>query len=60
MKTLRGLREKIAKLETEKVDLMEEIEKLRQAGEEKASDLEKEVTSLRKEVESLRKLLEKL
>ena len=60
MKTLRNLREKIVKLETEKADLMEEIEKLRQVGEAKASDLEKEVTSLKKEVESLRKLLENL
>jgi len=57
MQTLRSLREKIEKLETEKADLLEEIEKLREAGEEKASALEKEVTTLRKEVESLKKLL---
>ena len=57
MQTLRSLREKIEKLETEKTDLLEEIEKLRTAGEEKANTLEKEVTTLKKEVESLKKLL---
>lgn len=57
MQTSRNLREKIEKLETEKTDLLDEIEKLRKAGEEKASALEKELTTLRKEVESLKKLL---
>jgi uncharacterized protein (UPF0212 family) len=52
-----SLREKIAKLESEKADLLEEIEKLRKVGEEKASALEEEVATLRKEVESLRTLL---
>lgn len=57
MQTLGSLREKIEKLESEKADLLTEIEKFRKVGEEKASALEKEVTTLRKEVESLRKLL---
>jgi len=57
MQTLRNLRETIEKLEIEKADLLAEIEKLRKAGEEKASALEKEVTTLRKEVESLKRLL---
>ncbi len=57
MQTLRSLREKIEKLESEKADLLAEIEKLRKAGEEKASALETEVATLRKEVESLRTLL---
>ena len=57
MQTLRSLREKIEKLESEKADLLGEIEKLRKVGEEKASALETEVATLRKEVESLKKLL---
>ncbi len=57
MQTLRGLREKIEKLESEKADFLAEIERLRKVGEEKASGLEKEVATLRKEVESLKKLL---
>jgi len=57
MQTLRNLREKIEKLENEKTDLLEEIEKLRKVGEERADALEREVATLRKEVESMRKLL---
>ncbi len=57
MKTLKSLREKIERLESEKSDLLKEIEGLRKAGEEKASALEEEVTELRKEAESLKKLL---
>ena len=57
MQTLRSLREKIEKLESEKADLLGEIEKLRKVGEEKASALETEVATLRKEVESLKELL---
>ena len=57
MQTLRSLREKIEKLESEKADLLGDIEKLRKVGEEKASALETEVATLRKEVESLKKLL---
>ncbi|KPV61748.1 MAG: hypothetical protein AOA66_1718 [Candidatus Bathyarchaeota archaeon BA2] len=44
-------------MESEKADLLEEIEKLKKAGEEKASTLEKEVATLRKEVESLKELV---
>ena len=57
MQTLRSLREKIQKMESEKADLLGEIEKLRKVGEEKATALETEVATLRKEVESLKKLL---
>ena len=57
MQTLRSLREKIEKLESEKADLLEEIEKLRKVGEEKASALETEVATLRKEVKSVKELL---
>jgi len=56
-RTLGNLREKIEKLESEKADLLEEIENLRKAGEEKANALEREVATLRKEVESMKKLL---
>ncbi len=56
-RTLRSLREKIERLESEKVDLLEEIERVRKVGEEKASALETDVAALRKEVESLRELL---
>ena len=57
MQTLRNLREKIEKLESEKADLLAEIEKLRKVGEERASALEREVATLRKEVESMKELL---
>ena len=57
MQTLTNLREKIEKLEGEKADFLAEIEKLRKAGEEKASALEKEVATLRKEVKSMKELL---
>ena len=57
MQTLRSLREKIEKLESEKADLLGEIEKLRKVGAGKASALEEEVSTLRKEVKSLKKLL---
>ena len=57
MQTSRSLRERIEKLESEKANLLEEIDKLRKVGEEKASALEEEIATLRKEVESLRELL---
>ena len=57
IKTLRGLRTKIEKLEIKKAELLEEIEKLKRAGEERADLLEKEIATLRTEVESLKKLL---
>ena len=57
MRTLRNLREKIEKLESEKADLLGKIEKLRKAGEERASALETEIATLREEVESMKELL---
>jgi len=57
MQTLGSLREKIEKLESEKADLLVEIEKFRKVGEEKAIVLEEEIATLRKEVESLKELL---
>lgn len=57
MQTSRNIREKIEKLESEKADLLAEIEKLRKVGEERVSALEREVAMLRKEVESMKELL---
>jgi len=57
MQTLRNLREKIEKLESEKADFLAEIEELRKMGEERASALETEVATLRKEVKSMKTLL---
>ena len=57
MQTLRNLREKIKTLETERANLMMEIEKLKKAAESKVSALESEVNMLREEVKSLRELL---
>jgi chromosome segregation ATPase len=57
MQTLKNLREKIKTLETERANLMIEIEKLKKAAESKATALESEVNMLREEVKSLRELL---
>ncbi len=57
MQTLKSLREKIKTLETERADLMMEIEKLRKAAESRVVALESEVSMLREEVKSLRELL---
>ena len=57
MQTLKELRGKIKTLETERGNLMIEIEKLKKMAESKVSALEGEVTMLREEVESLRDLL---
>lgn len=57
MQTLKNLREKIKTLETERANLMLEIEKLKKAAESKVSALESEVNMLREEVKSLRELL---
>lgn len=57
MLTLMNLREKIKTLETERANLMMEIENLRNAAEERANALEYEVTTLREEVRSLKDLL---
>jgi predicted nucleic acid-binding Zn-ribbon protein len=57
MQTLRNLHEKIKTLETERANLMIEIDKLRKVAESRASALESEVSMLREEVKSLRDLL---
>ncbi|MEM0057598.1 MAG: hypothetical protein QXG58_02655 [Candidatus Bathyarchaeia archaeon] len=57
MQTLKSLREKIKTLETERANLLIEIEKLKKAAESKVSALESEVNMLREEVKSLRELL---
>ena len=60
MQTLRGIREKIAKLELEKAELLAESEELREKAETKAGSLEDEVAQLREEAEELKKLLDTL
>jgi len=57
MQTLKNLREKIKTLETERANLMIEIDKLKKVAESKVDALESEVTMLREEVKSLRDLL---
>ena len=57
MQTLKNLREKIKTLETERANLMIEIEKLRKVAESRVVALESEVSMLREEVKSLRELL---
>jgi len=57
MQTLVNLREKIKTLETERANLMIEIEKLRKVAESRVDALENEVGMLRNEVKSLRELL---
>jgi len=58
MATLKNLREKIEKLESEKTKLLAEVEKLRKEAEGKAVALECEVAVLREEAESLKKMLD--
>jgi predicted nucleic acid-binding Zn-ribbon protein len=58
MSTLRSIREKIEKLESEKADLLAELEGLREKAEIKANSLEDEVAKLRKEAESLKEILD--
>ncbi|MEM2118591.1 MAG: hypothetical protein QW840_00515 [Candidatus Bathyarchaeia archaeon] len=57
MQTLKNLRDKIKTLETERANLMIEIDKLRKVAESRVSALESEVGMLREEVKSLRELL---
>jgi len=58
MVTLKNLREKIEKLESEKTKLLAEVKKLRKEAEGKAVALECEVAVLREEAESLKKMLD--
>jgi uncharacterized protein (UPF0335 family) len=60
MKSLKEMREKIERLETEKKELAEEVKLLRQTAEGKAIALECEVSVLREEAEALKKMLETL
>jgi len=57
MQTLTSLRDKIKTLETERANLMDEIEELREVAESRATALEEEVSTLREEVKSLKDLL---
>jgi hypothetical protein len=57
MQTLKVLHERIKTLETERANLMIEIDKLRKTAESRATALESEVSMLREEVKSLRELL---
>jgi uncharacterized protein YlxW (UPF0749 family) len=57
MQTLKNLREKIKTLETERANLMIEIDNLKKIAESRVSTLESEITMLRGEVNSLKDLL---
>lgn len=57
MQTLRNLREKIKTLETERTNLMLEIEELKKLADSKVNALESEVSMLREELKSLKDLL---
>jgi chromosome segregation ATPase len=57
VQTLKNLHEKIKTLETERSNLMIEIDKLKKVAESRVDALESEVTMLRDEVKSLRELL---
>ena len=57
MQTLNNLREKIKTLETERADLMDDIERLKKVAESRANALEDEVTQLREEIKNLKELL---
>ena len=57
MNNLKSLVEKIKSLETERKNLMLEIEELRKMADAKAKALESEISMLREEVKSLRVLL---
>ena len=57
MQTLRNLRDRIKTLETERANLMIEIDNLRRVAEARVSALDSEVAMLREEVKSLRDLL---
>ena len=58
MVTLKNLREKIERLESEKTELLAEVKRLRKEAEGKAVALECEVAVLREEAESLKEMLD--
>lgn len=58
MQTLKSLREKIQMLETERKNLIEEVEALRSAAESRVVNLENEVNQMREEAKSLKELLD--
>ena len=57
MELVRNLREKIEKLEKEKLGLLAEIDSLKEKAETSAHKLENEVAMLRKEVKALERFL---
>ncbi len=57
MSSLKDTMEKIKSLETEKKNLLIEMEELRKAADAKATKLENEVGSLREEIKSLKSLM---
>lgn len=57
MNNFKGIIEKLRNLETERKNLMLEIEELKRMADSKAKALESEVSMLREEVKSLRVLL---
>lgn len=58
MQTLKNLREKIKTLETERANLMIEVEKLKKIADSKLNTLESEVNTLREQVKALADLLD--
>jgi hypothetical protein len=58
MRTLRDLCERIKTLETERVNLMIEVEKLKKIADSKLNTLESEVNTLREQVKALADLLD--
>jgi len=58
MRTLRDLCEKIKTLETERANLMIEVEKLKKIADSKLNTLESEVNTLREQVKALADLLD--
>jgi uncharacterized protein (UPF0335 family) len=56
-RTLRSLREKISRLETERASLLVDIEELKKVAEARANALEVDVKELREELRSLKELL---
>jgi seryl-tRNA synthetase len=56
--TSRSLHEKMEKLESERTELLIEIERRRRTGERQTNDLESEVRTLRDDVETMKKVLD--